>query len=185
MATLNELLISAVVGTVASVVAAEVVAYAPRVSQWLIRKAANNLPQADQSRYAEEWLSHADELPGGIAKLQHALGCWLRASHAIRHFRNRPMWMRHLRAVRMHATFWARLLPTMAKLLLRSDWSDLKPTSAAIFVSIKVARVLTISVVAAMAYHDASAEQALADVTAALEKFSMEAKKRGGAARKK
>lgn len=68
---------------IASIVAAalsrqlvdEFKAWAPRLTEWIIRWAARVLPSAQCERYEEEWLSHNNEIPGEIGKIAHAVGC--------------------------------------------------------------------------------------------------------------
>lgn len=69
---------------------AEILAYAPRISRWLVNRAVRKLPEADRDRYREEWLAHADELPGHLTKLLHALDCELRGAIRIAKLRAGP-----------------------------------------------------------------------------------------------
>ncbi len=44
-------------------------AWAPWIIGALMRRAVNKLPGNQRDRYAEEWQSHVDEIPGDIGKL--------------------------------------------------------------------------------------------------------------------
>jgi len=52
------------------------IAYFPK---WLVRRATSWLPEDQRERYAEEWLSHINEMPGDICKIAAALGFVLAA----------------------------------------------------------------------------------------------------------
>ncbi len=52
--------------------AKEWVAWLPNI---LIRWAARRFRSGQKDRIEEEWLAHANDLPGNLAKLSHALGC--------------------------------------------------------------------------------------------------------------
>lgn len=56
-------------------IATDIYHNAPRVAQWLIRRAVRFLPEAARPRFQEEWLAHMDECVGAFSKLTHALGC--------------------------------------------------------------------------------------------------------------
>ena len=51
-------------------------AWTPRLAVWLIGRAAALLPIGQRERFTEEWLSHDAELPGEVARLGHAIGCF-------------------------------------------------------------------------------------------------------------
>jgi hypothetical protein len=51
----------------------------PVCSRNIIARAAERLPESQRNRYREEWLAHADELPGPLGKLIHSLGCYFSA----------------------------------------------------------------------------------------------------------
>jgi hypothetical protein len=55
-------------GAIGSLVAAEIIAYAPSIGHWLISRAALRLPEALREQLREEWLAHLDELPGALGK---------------------------------------------------------------------------------------------------------------------
>lgn len=67
-------IIAVVVGIIAKLAADEVKAWCPWLVNRLITFAASRLSNAERARFAEEWLSHANEMPGDIAKVLHALG---------------------------------------------------------------------------------------------------------------
>lgn len=52
------------------------IAYFPK---WLVRRATSWLPEDQRERYAEEWLSHINEMPGDICKIATAIGFVLAA----------------------------------------------------------------------------------------------------------
>jgi len=61
----------ALLGAVISrLVTDEVKAWIP----WIIDRAVSMLPKDRRERFAEEWSSHVDEIPGDIGKLAAALG---------------------------------------------------------------------------------------------------------------
>lgn len=116
MASLTDIIVAGVVGIVGSLIAAEIVAYSPRISRWLIARAVSKLSEADKARYSEEWLAHANEMPGSMARLKHALACWLQAARSIRQFRNRPMWQRRIEASYLRVYSWIKLRRMVLKL---------------------------------------------------------------------
>ncbi len=59
---------------VATVIGRQIYDSGPRLSAWLVRKAARRLPvAADRERREEEWLAHLHDEPG-LAGLYHAAG---------------------------------------------------------------------------------------------------------------
>lgn len=67
--------IASLIGSVlAALVAEDVKAWTPWLVDRLIRRAVRNLSEAQRERYDEEWRSHAEEVPGRIAKVFVALG---------------------------------------------------------------------------------------------------------------
>lgn len=64
-------IICAVLGKIC---ADEFKSWTPRWVEWLIRVAAARVPEAYRERCAEEWRSHANEVPGEVGKLVHAIG---------------------------------------------------------------------------------------------------------------
>lgn len=61
-------------GIVATVIGRQIYDSGPRLSAWLVRKAARRLPvPADRERREEEWLAHLYDEPG-LAGLYHAAG---------------------------------------------------------------------------------------------------------------
>lgn len=117
MANLTEV----VVGVLGSLLAAEVVAYAPGITRWLVSRAVRKLPEKDQARFSEEWLAHADYLPGSISKLRHGLGCYLRAARSInrlRKFRSTAFERRAIAAI-LTVYVWTRFVPMHAQAIAR------------------------------------------------------------------
>ena len=64
MATLIAFLLAISIG----LLTAEILAYAPRIAKWLINRAVLDLAETDRERYLEEWLAHANELPGSLQR---------------------------------------------------------------------------------------------------------------------
>lgn len=52
----------------------EAKAWFPHLLRRIILIAARRLPKREQVRFIEEWSAHLEEVPGGIARLAHALG---------------------------------------------------------------------------------------------------------------
>jgi hypothetical protein len=69
------ILISICLSIFIGIITAEIIAYAPSIARWLIKRAVLKLPEPERDRYLEEWLSHAQELPGNLTKVLHALSC--------------------------------------------------------------------------------------------------------------
>lgn len=67
-------IITVVVGIIAKLAADEAKAWCPWLVKRLITFAASRLPESQRVRCAEEWLSHANDIPGDIGKLLHAIG---------------------------------------------------------------------------------------------------------------
>jgi len=72
-----------VIGAVISTLLAdEFKNWTPRLVELLIQRAIRSLPADQRARYDEEWRSHANDLPGHVAKIIVALG-FLRAARRI------------------------------------------------------------------------------------------------------
>lgn len=71
---MKTILVGFAVATLSKICADEARDWMGWLSTRLIRWAAHRLPE-NQERYEEEWLAHANDLPGNIAKLWHAVGC--------------------------------------------------------------------------------------------------------------
>jgi hypothetical protein len=63
-----------VCAVVARVVANELKAWSPWITQKLIKIAVSQLATLQQERFTEEWLSHINETPGDLTKIGVALG---------------------------------------------------------------------------------------------------------------
>jgi hypothetical protein len=73
-----------------NVVASDLYDWSGRLASWLITRSVQRLPPELRDRYREEWLAHAEEIPGKITKLVHALGVYTRASARIRDQQEQP-----------------------------------------------------------------------------------------------
>ena len=70
-----DLLIALVMATLSKILADEVKEWMAWLPKQLIRWAAKRYPVDLQERLEEEWLAHANDLPGNLTKLGHGLGC--------------------------------------------------------------------------------------------------------------
>ena len=66
-----------------SLLAAELRDHLPSIAKRLIRRATDRLPEPQRARYREKWLAHLDDLPGGLSKLRHGLGCYFAARKVV------------------------------------------------------------------------------------------------------
>jgi lipopolysaccharide/colanic/teichoic acid biosynthesis glycosyltransferase len=71
------------VGVLATLFAAEAQDWLPRITDFVIRTAAQSLPEDHRDRYYEEWLAEAAHVPGKIVRLIWALDL-IRASFVMR-----------------------------------------------------------------------------------------------------
>ena len=71
---------SVLTAALSKVLAEDFVAWTPWIVGRFIKIAVARLPENYRERFAEEWQSHADEVPGIVAKIFMAAGC-LRAAH--------------------------------------------------------------------------------------------------------
>lgn len=60
---------------VVKLLADEAKAWLPRIVERLIDQAVKRLPAKYRERFAEEWRSHIDDIPGDLAKFYNAFGC--------------------------------------------------------------------------------------------------------------
>lgn len=58
---------------------AELKAWTPSLTEWIVRVAVARLPIEERERFAEEWTSHIADVPGQIGKIAVALGSILAA----------------------------------------------------------------------------------------------------------
>src|ERR1700675_1880325 len=65
---------SVLLAVLASLLADEVRAWLPWITERVIQRAAGSLPADQRERYREEWRGHLDQLPGEIRKFVSALG---------------------------------------------------------------------------------------------------------------
>lgn len=79
-----EYLIAIVLGAVGSLIAAEIWANGPALSEWLISRAVARLPEHERARFMEEWLANNSDFAGNIQKIVHAIKCWSGASSVAR-----------------------------------------------------------------------------------------------------
>ena len=77
-----DLILGAGTALLAIIVAAFVamVPWLPKITEFLIQRAVEKLPEHHRARFAEEWRGHVDETPGDLNKLDAAIG-FLRAAH--------------------------------------------------------------------------------------------------------
>ncbi len=79
-----DFLTAIVVGTVGSLIVAEMRANSRSVAEWLIKLAVKRLPRPEQARFREEWLAHLAYCPGSLTKLWHSVGCFVGAAELAR-----------------------------------------------------------------------------------------------------
>jgi hypothetical protein len=116
LANVSAILFTILVG----LVTAEILAYAPHIARWLIKRAVRKLADTDRERYLEEWLSHAEQLPGHLTKLLHALDCELRGARRIAVLSNDPSTAgRKIVLTFARAYYFARLAPKFLPSLVR------------------------------------------------------------------
>ncbi len=65
---------SIVTALLARVVSEEIAAWSPRLTKYLVRLAVSRLPSHRRQRFAEEWESYLNDLPGQISRLIAAVG---------------------------------------------------------------------------------------------------------------
>jgi hypothetical protein len=94
-------------------------AWTPPFTKWLIRRAASLLPPDQRERYEEEWLSHDNEVPGEIARIAHAVGCF-RAAPCMRRILSRDGLQKSLNIVggTIIVIFFAPMLLVSAVVIL-------------------------------------------------------------------
>jgi hypothetical protein len=74
---------ASIAGIIANLIASDLYDRSPTFAQWIVRRAVLRLPEAQQVRCQEEWLSHLKDCTGKISKVVHACGCF-RASYKLR-----------------------------------------------------------------------------------------------------
>jgi hypothetical protein len=75
--------VTAVVGAIAvNLIASELFAWGPRLSEWLMRCAVRRLAPEMQDRMREEWAGHLQTIPPGLWRIVAAAGFYL-ATHQI------------------------------------------------------------------------------------------------------
>ena len=67
------IIVAVVTSLVASVLYGELVAWAPRLARWIVRKAAARQPGELGERLAEEWLALLEDIPGALSQLVLAM----------------------------------------------------------------------------------------------------------------
>lgn len=118
------ILISIGLSVVVGVITAEIIAYAPCIARWLIKRAVLKLPEPERSRYLEEWLSHADELPGNLTKTLHALSCACVGARRIARLKSEKLSIDERLTQELiksvgRAFAWGKLCPTTFPVLFR------------------------------------------------------------------
>jgi hypothetical protein len=90
IATLGEILIGTLTKILSSIAGDEIKAWGPAIVRYLTKFAVYSLPESQRQRFAEEWQSHLEEVPGLIGKLWVASGLSLAAFRiALSSWRNR------------------------------------------------------------------------------------------------
>jgi len=127
MAKLKLVEIGAVLtGVLSRLVGEELQAWLPKIRERFVRIAVKHLPRSKRKRFAEEWRSHINDVPGEISKLITAIG-FLLASGRISYMSA----VRHRQSLRISALsrafdkaagtglvlFWAPLLCVTATLI--------------------------------------------------------------------
>lgn len=74
------LILVIVTGVIASLIANELLAWAPRLSRLLLRRAIKRLPEDLRPRYDEEWNAELQHIPGRLGQVAFALGAQRAAS---------------------------------------------------------------------------------------------------------
>ena len=69
-----DLTTAVIVGVVASLLAAEALAWTPRLIKFLIHVASSFLPEDLRERYHEEWSAEAKHRPGQMSRLVYSIG---------------------------------------------------------------------------------------------------------------
>jgi len=74
---MKALIVALFVGVVSKIIADEAKEWLAWLPSKLIHWASRLLPVDQHERYEEEWLAHANDLPGNLTKLGHACGCFV------------------------------------------------------------------------------------------------------------
>jgi hypothetical protein len=129
MASLATVVSAIIVG----IITAEVIAHAPSLARWLIRRSVLKLPEVDRERHLEEWLAHAEELPGNLTKIFHGMDCYCRVARRIAQQRNEPnveLVAQRIVCSIARAYLWARvvprIIPTMAVFALKGQKNNIR-----------------------------------------------------------
>jgi hypothetical protein len=67
-------------GIIVNLIASELFAWGPKLSERLMQRAVRNLPPEVQDRMREEWASHLAEIPAGLWRILAASGFLLAAN---------------------------------------------------------------------------------------------------------
>ena len=76
-----------VLAIVCGILANELFAWGPRLSDLLVKIAVNRMSPRLRDRMREEWQAHLDALPGGLSKLSAAAGFLLSTFWGLRRYR--------------------------------------------------------------------------------------------------
>src|SRR5262245_43459155 len=68
-----ELLLAVLTSLITSIIADEFLQWSPKLSNWIIRRSVKILPPDLRERMQEEWLAHAEAIPGKVSRLIHAV----------------------------------------------------------------------------------------------------------------
>ncbi len=79
------LIIGFLIATISKIIADEAKEWMAWLPNTMIRGAAMRFGEGERERFEEEWLAHANDMPGCIGKLWHATGCVV-ASISVTHF---------------------------------------------------------------------------------------------------
>ena len=66
--------VAILVSVTSRLLAEDVKAWRPKLTDWLISRAVLRLPADQRERLNEEWRSHVNETPGGLTKVWCAIG---------------------------------------------------------------------------------------------------------------
>lgn len=120
MGALTDILVSAV----GSVLGRQVYDSAPKLSAWIIRKAARRLPTAEHRvRREEEWLAHLADEPG-LAGLRHAVGAVVasvRMSVPFGPTTSKATWSVYLRVLELNLFVHVKAGKNIAEILTETD----------------------------------------------------------------
>jgi hypothetical protein len=110
---ISGLLVAILVPVATKLITDDVKAWLPWITNRLIERAVRSLPEGERQRYAEEWQSHVNEIPGDLSQIVVALGFNL-AAGSISHSLNASVLKRMTQ--RVTEKYQAYLLRSLARL---------------------------------------------------------------------